>query len=53
VLIIVDESGGAAANNITVDGNGAETVNGAATQTIAANFGVMRLYNNGTGWFVM
>lgn len=53
VLIIVDESGGAAANNITADGNGAETINGAATQVIASNFGVMRLYNNGSGWFLM
>jgi hypothetical protein len=51
VIVVKDESGGAAANNITIDGNGAETINGAATLVINTNYGVAVLYNNGTGWF--
>jgi hypothetical protein len=51
VIVVKDESGGAATNNITVDGNGAELINGAATLVINTNYGVAVLYNNGTGWF--
>lgn len=50
-LIVKDAGGDATANNITVDGNLAETIDGAATQAITANYGVMRLYCNGTAWF--
>jgi len=45
-IIKIDSS----ANAVTVDGNGAETINGATTQVINAQWDVMRLYNNGTAW---
>ena len=48
---IKDESGGAAANNITVATEGSETIDGAATATISTNYGVVRLYSDGTNWF--
>lgn len=49
--IIKDESGGAAANNITVTTEGAQLIDGAATYVINTNYGSVRLYSNGTNWF--
>lgn len=49
-LIIKDESGAAAANNITVDAAGAELIDGAATSVINTNYGVLRIYCNGAKW---
>lgn len=49
--VIKDESGGAAANNITIDGNGAETIDGAPTAVINTNYGVVRLIRSGIAWF--
>lgn len=50
-LIVKDAGGGAGTNNITIDANGAETIDGAATLVISSNYGVARLYCNGTAWF--
>lgn len=49
--IVKDESGGAGANNITIDGDGAETIDGAATKVINSNYGVFRLLRGATAWF--
>ena len=49
--IVKDESGGAGANNITIDGDGAETIDGAATKVINSNYGVFRLLRGETAWF--
>lgn len=51
IIIVKDESGGAGANNITVDTEGAETIDGAASITISVNYGVARLYSDGSNWF--
>jgi len=51
VYIIKDESGGAAGNNITVQGNGAELIDGANTALITTNYGSIKLMCNGTNWF--
>lgn len=45
--MVKDESGGAATNNITV----VATVDGASNPVITANYGVIRVYSNGTNWF--
>jgi hypothetical protein len=53
VYIIKDESGGAEAHPITVKASVGETIDGAATQTITTNHGVLRLLSTGTSWFDM
>tara|TARA_R110001606_G_scaffold297277_5_gene445094 strand:- start:1356 stop:4745 length:3390 start_codon:yes stop_codon:yes gene_type:complete len=49
-LVIKDELGNAAANNITIAAAGSETIDGAATKVIATNWGSVRLRSVGTGW---
>lgn len=49
--VVKDESGAAAANNITVDTQGAETIDGAATDVINTNFASIGYYTDGTNWF--
>ena len=52
IVIIKDESGSVTTLiKITVDGNGAELVDGAAGKDITAPYGVLRLYCNGSNWF--
>lgn len=55
LLIVKDKTGLAGANNITIDGSGAETIDGAATNVISSNYGGRILYNPGSGteWFVL
>ena len=53
-LIVKDESGSVTpAIKITVDGNGAETIDGAVSKDITVAYGVLRLYCNGTNWFTI
>jgi hypothetical protein len=53
VYIIKDESGGASNHPISVKARPGETVDGAASLPIAANYGVVRLISNGKNWFGM
>jgi len=50
---VKDESGAAGTNNITVATEGAETIDGAATDTIADNYGCVIYYSDGTNWFTV
>jgi hypothetical protein len=52
-LVIKDMSGAAATNNITIDGNGAETIDGATTKLINANYGSITLIGDVGGWQVV
>ena len=51
VYIIKDESGDASSNNITVATEGSETIDGANTKTINSDYGVLRIYSDGTNYF--
>ena len=51
-LIIKDGSGDAATNNITVDADGAETIDGQLTATIDQNWGSLKLITDGTSWYI-
>lgn len=50
-IIIKDESGGAATNNITIDTEGSSTIDGAASVVITANYGCARLIFRNSNWF--
>jgi len=52
-IVIKDAGGGATANNITIDTEGAETIDGAATSVIGVDDGYVELYSDGTNWFVL
>ena len=49
---IVDESGGAATNNITIATVGGQTINGAASFLIDNDYGSVEVYTSGTNWFI-
>ena len=51
ILVIKDQSGGAATNNITFDPAGAVTIDGASTKVINTNYGSVMMYCDGTNWF--
>ncbi len=51
IVIVKDESGGAGTNNITVDTLASQTIDGASSIDITADYGVLRLYSDGTNWF--
>ena len=53
MFIIKDATGGAATNNITIDANAAETIDGAATQLINANYGSVTIVADVGGWLML
>lgn len=54
-MFIKDESGGAGTNNITITTQVPATnkIDGASSQKILVNYGVLRLYSDGTNWFTL
>lgn len=53
IYIVKDESGAAGTNNITIDANASETIDGATTLVISTNYGVSRIITNGVNWFTI
>ena len=51
--IIKDGAGSASTHNITIDGNGSETIDGATTKVISTDYGIVRIRSNGTNWIVL
>jgi hypothetical protein len=51
IFIIKDQAGRATAAPNTIATQGAATIDGAATYPLSVNYGVVRLYSNGTNWF--
>lgn len=49
-ITIKDSGGGAGTYNITIDTEGDETIDGAATKVISSNYGVVTLYSDGNNW---
>lgn len=50
---IKDSGGVAGTNNITVSPHSTEKIDGAASQTIATNYGSLSLISDGTNWFLV
>lgn len=53
MYFIKDESGAAGMNNITINTQGGQTIDGDATLVIASNYGGATLYSDGSNWFVI
>jgi hypothetical protein len=53
VLHVKDQSGSAATANITIDGNASETIDGATTYVLRANYASLSLVCDGSNWYVI
>ena len=52
MIIIKDAAGNAGTNNITIDTEGSETIDGIATAVISTNYSSLSLYSDGSNWFI-
>lgn len=52
-IVIKDAGGNAGTNNITIDTEGSETIDGAATEVISSNYDSVTLYSDGSNWFTI
>lgn len=50
---VFDSGANASVNNITIDGNGSEQINGSATYVISSNRGKVTVFATPTGWGVI
>ncbi len=50
-MIVNDESGNASSNNITVDTESSQSIDGSSSTTITSDYGSLKLYSDGTDWF--
>lgn len=53
VFVLKDEDGNASVNNIAINTSGAETIDGAAAASLAADYGAILLYSDGSNWFTL
>ena len=51
IVTIMKVDGGV--GSITIDGDGSETINGATTVSVSAQYGYKTLFSDGTEWFVI
>lgn len=52
-IVVLDKSGVAGTNNITVVPDGTDTISGAASYVISTNYGAVTLVCDGSNWFVV
>lgn len=52
-IVIKDGAGAAATHNITIDGNGSETIDGSSTLVISTNYASKRVKSDGVNWFTV
>lgn len=53
IVCVKDVGGAAYTNNITIDANSSETIDGQTTQTISSNYGAVTMFCDGSNWFVI
>ena len=52
-LTVIFKNVGASTNTITINANGAETIDGAGSATITSAYGTLRLMSDGTNWMLV
>jgi hypothetical protein len=52
-IVIKDGAGTAGTNNITLDGNGSQTIDGALTKALNVNYGTIRIQSDGANWITL
>lgn len=52
-VVVKDEGNNATAIDIIIETEGSETIDGASSQTISTDDGVVRMYSDGSDWFLM
>lgn len=52
IITVKDAGGNANTNNITIDTEGSETIDGQSTLVINSDYGSVELYSDGSNWFV-
>lgn len=52
-IIVKDTGGLAATNNITIDTEGGEKIDGSDTYVMNSNYQAITLFSNGTNWFII
>ena len=52
VIVIKDSGGNASGNNITIDTEGSETIDGSATLVLNSDYEAVNLYCDGTNWHI-
>lgn len=52
-FIIKDESGACSINNIIIDGNASETIDGSTTYKLSVNYEAVEIICDGSNWFVI
>jgi hypothetical protein len=50
--IVKDESGNASTNNITINANGLDVIDGAGTYVLNVDYGSVNIYCTGTTWYI-
>jgi hypothetical protein len=53
IFVRVKDNGNSEANNITINPNAAETIDGASSYVINSNYGSVVLVSDGTHWFLL
>lgn len=51
-IVIKDSGGNAGTNNITIDTEGSELIDGISTKVISVDYDSIQLYSDGTDWFI-
>jgi hypothetical protein len=52
-LVVKDGAGAAGTFNITLDGNGSQTIDGSSTVAISTNYGTKKVKSTGTAWITL